>query len=236
MTGDRRSLSPLPRVGMESLLAAPLLLYLVLFVAYPTAYAVKLAATDTLTQTFPSLASVRLLWDDRLFWRAVLGNLVLPILSVAARVGTRAGPGAPARVPLPGPALSACRGRDPVRASGDRLPDGHALRLRAARLRQRGAGGRRRATRGVACARPPDDLAHRGGGRRVACDPRRLSAVARRADGDSGRDRRRRPRSMAPAACAASRSSPYRCCGRPCSPHSCCAAWMRCASSPRRWC
>ena len=86
MTGDRRSLSLLPRVGLESLLAAPLLLYLALFVAYPTVYAVKLAATDTLTQTFPSLANFRLLWDDRLFWRAVLGNLVLPLLSVAVEL------------------------------------------------------------------------------------------------------------------------------------------------------
>ena len=86
MTGDRRSLSLLPRVGMESLLAAPLSLFLVLFVAYPTAYAVKLAATDTLTQTFPSLANFQLLWDDQLFWRAVLGNLVLPVMSVAVEV------------------------------------------------------------------------------------------------------------------------------------------------------
>jgi ABC-type sugar transport system permease subunit len=87
MTGVQRSV-PLtrPKAGFEVMLAAPLLLYLALFVAYPTAYALKLAITDTLTQTFPSLSNFRLLWDDRLFWRAVLGNLALPLLSVAVEL------------------------------------------------------------------------------------------------------------------------------------------------------
>jgi ABC-type sugar transport system permease subunit len=75
-----------PRVALESLLAAPLLLYLALFVAYPTVYALKLAVTDTLTATFPSLSNFQILWHDQLFWRAVLGNLVLPVLSVAVEL------------------------------------------------------------------------------------------------------------------------------------------------------
>lgn len=67
-------------------LAAPLLLYLSVFLIYPTAYAVKLAFTDSLTSTFPSLANFQLLWGDRLFWRALLDNIVLPILSVAVEL------------------------------------------------------------------------------------------------------------------------------------------------------
>ena len=66
--------------------AAPLLLYLVLFLGYPTAYALKLAFTDSLTQGFPSLTNFRLLWGDQLFWRALLGNLALPIATVAVEL------------------------------------------------------------------------------------------------------------------------------------------------------
>jgi ABC-type sugar transport system permease subunit len=66
----------------RDMLAVPLLLYFVVFLAYPTAYAVKLAFTDTLTHTFPSLANFRLLQQDGLFWRAVIGNIVVPVLSV----------------------------------------------------------------------------------------------------------------------------------------------------------
>jgi ABC-type sugar transport system permease subunit len=65
------------------LLAAPLIVYLALFLAYPTAYALKLAFTDTPTGAFPSLQNFRLLWGDALFWRAVVGNMVLPVLTVA---------------------------------------------------------------------------------------------------------------------------------------------------------
>jgi ABC-type sugar transport system permease subunit len=57
--------------------------YLVLFLAYPTLYAVKLAFTDTLAGSFPSLVNFRLLAGDRLFRTAVAGNLVLPALTVA---------------------------------------------------------------------------------------------------------------------------------------------------------
>ncbi len=67
-------------------LAVPLLLYLALFLAYPTAYALKLAFTDSLSQGFPSLANFRLLWGDQLFWRALVGNLALPIASVAVEL------------------------------------------------------------------------------------------------------------------------------------------------------
>jgi ABC-type sugar transport system permease subunit len=65
------------------LLLAPLILYLALFLAYPSAYAVKLAFTDTASGTFPSLESFRLLWRDGLFWRALAGNAILPVATVA---------------------------------------------------------------------------------------------------------------------------------------------------------
>jgi ABC-type sugar transport system permease subunit len=68
------------------LLAAPLCLYLVAFLAYPTAYALKLAFTDPLTGAFPGLANFRLVWDDSLFWQALLGNIFLPIASVAVEL------------------------------------------------------------------------------------------------------------------------------------------------------
>jgi len=54
------------------LLALPLLLYLLVFLAYPTVYALALAFTDPLTGHFPSLAS----WSDRQYQasRAVLAR------------------------------------------------------------------------------------------------------------------------------------------------------------------
>lgn len=67
----------------SALLALPLVLYLVVFLAYPTAYALVLAFTDGATGAFPSLANLRLLAADRLFWRALGGNLVLPLATVA---------------------------------------------------------------------------------------------------------------------------------------------------------
>src|SRR5262245_39856405 len=70
------------------LLAVPLLGYLAVFLAYPTAYAVKLALTDSPTGIFPSLENFRLLWHDRLFWRAVGGNVVLPVLTIALELGS----------------------------------------------------------------------------------------------------------------------------------------------------
>ncbi len=65
------------------ILAIPLVAYLGVFLLYPSLYAVKLAFTDTLTGSFPSLASFRALSGDGLFWRAVAGNAVIPALVVA---------------------------------------------------------------------------------------------------------------------------------------------------------
>jgi ABC-type sugar transport system permease subunit len=74
--------------GPRWILAAPLVAYLALFLAWPTAYAVKLAFTDQPTGSFPSLENFRMLWSDRLFWRAVAGNVVLPILTVGLELVT----------------------------------------------------------------------------------------------------------------------------------------------------
>jgi ABC-type sugar transport system permease subunit len=65
------------------LLALPLFVYLLAFLAYPTLYALALAFTDPLTGDFPSLASWSVLAGDELFWRALAGNLVVPALTVA---------------------------------------------------------------------------------------------------------------------------------------------------------
>jgi len=66
--------------------AAPLVGYLALFLAYPTLYAVKLSFSDTVTGAFPSAANFRLLAGDGLFWRAVVGNVVLPVAIVVVEV------------------------------------------------------------------------------------------------------------------------------------------------------
>jgi ABC-type sugar transport system permease subunit len=65
------------------LLVVPLVAYLALFLAYPTAHALRLAFTDPLTGGFPSLVNLETLWRDSLFWQAVVGNLVLPVLTLA---------------------------------------------------------------------------------------------------------------------------------------------------------
>lgn len=65
------------------LLAAPLVAYLALLLGYPIVVAVTLAFTDAATGTFPSVENVRTLADDGLFWRALLGNTVLPVATVA---------------------------------------------------------------------------------------------------------------------------------------------------------
>jgi len=75
----------------RALLAAPLVLYLLLFLAYPTLYAVRLAFTDTASGAWPTLANYRLLAADPLFHRAVVGNLVLPLLTVAAELASGLG-------------------------------------------------------------------------------------------------------------------------------------------------
>jgi len=72
-----------PAAARSWLLGAPLALYLVVFLAYPSAYALKLALTDGASGRFPSLEPVRALLGDRLFWQALAGNLVVPALSVA---------------------------------------------------------------------------------------------------------------------------------------------------------
>src|SRR5581483_9163698 len=68
------------------LAAAPLVLYLAAFLAYPALVAVRLAFTDATGGAFPSLASFRVLVSDELFWRAVAGNLVVPAATVALEV------------------------------------------------------------------------------------------------------------------------------------------------------
>jgi ABC-type sugar transport system permease subunit len=64
------------------LLVVPLVAYLALFLAYPTAHALRLAFTDPLTGGFPSLVNLAVLWRDSLFWQALVGNLVLPLLTL----------------------------------------------------------------------------------------------------------------------------------------------------------
>lgn len=68
--------------------AAPLLAYFAVFLVYPTGYAVTVALTDPLTGAFPSLVNVRTLVRDALFWRAAVGNLVVPLASVAVEIVT----------------------------------------------------------------------------------------------------------------------------------------------------
>jgi ABC-type sugar transport system permease subunit len=71
------------RCSLAVPLLTPVLLYLALLLAFPSAYAVKLALTDSLTGTFPSLANFRDVWSDSLFSRALINNILLPICSVA---------------------------------------------------------------------------------------------------------------------------------------------------------
>src|SRR5262245_8725289 len=68
------------------LLAVPLVAYLALLLVYPTAYAVRLAFTDTTDGAFPTLENFRLLRADALFWRALAGNLLLPAAIVAVEL------------------------------------------------------------------------------------------------------------------------------------------------------
>lgn len=63
--------------------ALPLLAYLVAFLAYPTARALRMAFTDGVSGAFPSLANVRVLAGDGLFWSAALNNVLLPVIGVA---------------------------------------------------------------------------------------------------------------------------------------------------------
>jgi ABC-type sugar transport system permease subunit len=73
-------------VNARLLLAAPLVLYLAVFLVYPMGEAIRLAFTDSISGAFPSLESFRTIGDDRLFWNALLVNLVLPLVAVGLEV------------------------------------------------------------------------------------------------------------------------------------------------------
>jgi ABC-type sugar transport system permease subunit len=68
------------------LAALPLAAYLALFLAWPAAYAFRLAFTDPATGGFPSVEAFRTLADDALFWRALANNALLPPLIVGLEV------------------------------------------------------------------------------------------------------------------------------------------------------
>ena len=63
-------------------LVVPALVFLAIFLLYPTLVAVRLAFTDGTSGAFPSLESFRVLAGDGLFHRALLGNLTLPLVAV----------------------------------------------------------------------------------------------------------------------------------------------------------
>jgi ABC-type sugar transport system permease subunit len=69
-----------------ALLALPLVLYLGALLAYPTVHAVRMALTDSVTGAFPTFANLSLLAGDTLFWRALAGNLLLPVGTVAVEL------------------------------------------------------------------------------------------------------------------------------------------------------
>ncbi len=68
--------------------ALPLVAYLLLFLAYPTVFAVRLAFTDDVTGSVPSLETFRALAADGLFWRAVRNNVLLPPLIVGLEIAS----------------------------------------------------------------------------------------------------------------------------------------------------
>ena len=68
------------------LLSAPLLLYLAALLASPIAVASRLAVTDPVTGAVPSLASFRAIAGDPLFRRALVGNAIVPVATVALEV------------------------------------------------------------------------------------------------------------------------------------------------------
>ena len=69
-------------------LAAPLVAFLAALLVYPALRVIGLSLTDPETGAFPSLASYHLLSRDALFWRALLGNLALPALTVAIEIAS----------------------------------------------------------------------------------------------------------------------------------------------------
>ena len=62
--------------------AVPLVAYLALLLAYPAAFAGRLALTDGASGAFPTLENFRTLARDELFWRALMTNVLFPIVSV----------------------------------------------------------------------------------------------------------------------------------------------------------
>jgi ABC-type sugar transport system permease subunit len=68
------------------LAVAPLLAVLALFLLYPLLYAAVLAFVDPLDGHFPSLANLRQIGRDPLFWRAARNNALLPLASVAVEL------------------------------------------------------------------------------------------------------------------------------------------------------
>lgn len=68
--------------------ALPLVAFLAVFLAYPAGHAVVMALTDPDTGAFPSAANLRAVARDGLFWRAVLGTVVVPAVSVAVELAT----------------------------------------------------------------------------------------------------------------------------------------------------
>lgn len=73
----------LRRRGVRGLPALPLVLFLVVTLAWPLLRAIALALTDGATGAFPSVENLRVLGGDPLFRRALLGNLAVPVASVA---------------------------------------------------------------------------------------------------------------------------------------------------------
>lgn len=73
----------LRRRGVRGLPALPLVLFLVVTLAWPLLRAIALALTDGATGAFPSVENLRVLGSDPLFRRALLGNLAVPVASVA---------------------------------------------------------------------------------------------------------------------------------------------------------
>jgi ABC-type sugar transport system permease subunit len=69
-------------------LAAPLLAALLVLLAYPTAYALRLALTDPLSGRFPRLVNLVELARDPLFWQALRNNALLPLAGVALELVT----------------------------------------------------------------------------------------------------------------------------------------------------
>src|SRR5690606_31219717 len=69
-------------------LAAPLVLYLALFLLFPSLHALVLAFRDPASGALPSVASFRTVARDALFWRALAGNVLVPAVTVAIEIAS----------------------------------------------------------------------------------------------------------------------------------------------------